>query len=202
MPYTLRPVDTDDEAPADLEVIVGFDDDLASEVTPITNRIRGLFTQIHPTLERVLGPKVQPPAVIELLTRFGGPQGLAKASRRQLVTATKIRAPRSWEKLVDAVIKALTEHTVSVPGTRAAELVLPQLATTVAGLVAQRAEAASQIEEMLDAHPLSKVLTSMAGIGLRTGTRILIEVSDGSSFPANSHVRLAPVPRRSGSSIR
>ncbi len=206
MPHALRRVDTGDEALADLEVIVGFDDDLAGEVTRIANRIRGLLTQIHPALERVLGPKVQHPAVIELLTRFGGPQGLTKATRRQLITATKTRAPRSYEKLVEHITKALGEQTVTVPGTRAAELVLPQLATTLSGLLAQRAEAAKRIEEMLDPHPLSRVLTSMPGIGVRTGARILLEVGDGSSFPTSGHLAayagLAPVTRRSGTSIR
>lgn len=148
MPHALRRVDTGDAALADLEVIVGFDDDLAGEVTRISNRIRGLLTQVHPALERVLGPRVQHPAVIELLTRFGGPQGLAKATRRQLLAATKTRAPRSYNQLLDAVTTALSEQTVTVPGTRAAELVLPQLATTLAGLLAQRAQAAKQIEEM------------------------------------------------------
>lgn len=206
MPHALRRVDTGDEALADLEVIVGYDDDLAGEVTRASNRLRGLLTQVHPALERVLGPKIQHPAVLELLTRFGGPQGLAKATRRQLIAATKTRAPRSYDALVDAVQQALAEQTVTVPGTRAAELVLPQLATTLNGLVAQRTQAAKQIEEMLDAHPLAKVLTSMPGIGVRTGARILLEVGDGTNFPTPGHLAayagLAPVTRRSGTSIR
>ena len=206
MPHALRRVGAGDEALADLEVIVGFDDDLAGEVTRVSNRIRGLLTQVHPALEHVLGPKVTHPAVIELLTRFGGPQGLAAATRRQLVAATKSRAPRSYDTLIDAVLDALTQQSVTVPGTRAAEVVLPQLAATLHGLLAQRAEAARQIEEMLDAHPLAAVLTSMPGIGVRTGARILLEVGDGSTFPTSGHLAayagLAPVTRRSGTSIR
>ncbi|BDH59797.1 hypothetical protein MTP03_47360 [Tsukamurella sp. PLM1] len=171
MPHALRRVDTGDAALADLEVIVGFDDDLAGEVTRVSNRIRGLLTQVHPALERVLGPRIQHPAVRELLTRFGGPQALSAATRRQLIAATKPRAPRSYQRLVDDVQAALTEQTVTVPGTRAAELVLPELATELTGLLARRAKAAEQIEAMLDAHPLAKVLTSMPGIGVRTGAR-------------------------------
>src|SRR5436305_3498546 len=58
---------------AELEVPVGFDDDLAGESTRVSNHIRGLLTQIHPALERVLEPKVAHPAVLELLSHCGGP---------------------------------------------------------------------------------------------------------------------------------
>ncbi|NED49718.1 IS110 family transposase, partial [Micromonospora aurantiaca] len=41
LPHTLRRVDVGDEALAELEVLVGFDDDLAGEATRVSNRIRG-----------------------------------------------------------------------------------------------------------------------------------------------------------------
>lgn len=56
MPHTLRDLAPDDETVAELHMLVGFDDDLAGEVTRTKNRLRGLLTQIHPSLERVLGP--------------------------------------------------------------------------------------------------------------------------------------------------
>lgn len=58
MPHTLRSIELADETIAELEMIVGFDDDLAGEATRISNRLRGLLTQIHPSLERVLGPRI------------------------------------------------------------------------------------------------------------------------------------------------
>ncbi len=46
----------------------------------------------------------------------------------------------------------------------------------------------------------------MPGVGVRTAARILIEVGDASSFPNAGHLAayagLAPVTRRSGTSIR
>lgn len=206
MPHALRRVDTGDEALADLEVIVGYDDDLAGEATAQANRIRGLLTQVNPALERALGPRVQHPAVLELLTRFGGPTGLRAAGKRRLLAVAKPRAPRSYQRLVGDILAALDEQSVVVPGTRATELVLPKRAAALASLLRDRAEAARQIEEMLDAHPLAQVLTSMPGIGVRTGARILLEVGDGSSLATPGHLAayagLAPVTRRSGTSIR
>ncbi|GAA2682368.1 Transposase [Actinosynnema pretiosum] len=78
LPHTLRPVDVSDEALAELDVLVGFDDDLAGEATRIANRIRGLLTGVHPALERAIGPRIAHPAVLELLSRCGGPTGIAK----------------------------------------------------------------------------------------------------------------------------
>lgn len=206
MPHALRRVDVGDEALADLDVIVGFDDDLAAEVTRVTNRIHGLLTQIHPALERAISGWIDHKAVLELLVRFGGPSGLRTAGRRRLTAVAKPRAPRIHAKIVDAITDALDQQTVVVPGTSAAELVLPKLARQLTELLAQRAETARQVEEMLDAHPLSPVLTSMPGIGVRTGARILLEVGDGSAFPTPGHLAayagLTPVTRRSGTSIK
>src|SRR5690606_24490972 len=60
VPHTLR-------SRRRLTVLVGFDEDLAAEATRTSNRIRGLLTQFHPSLERVLGPRLDHPAVTWLL---------------------------------------------------------------------------------------------------------------------------------------
>ncbi len=87
MPHTLRSIELTDETIAELKMIVGFDDDLAGEATRVANRLRGLLmTQIHPHLERVVGPRIQHPAVLTLLERFGSPAQIRKAGRRRLVT--------------------------------------------------------------------------------------------------------------------
>lgn len=99
------------------------------------------------------------------------------------------------ERLVKDTLAALDEQTVVVPGTQAADLIIPSLATSLASVLDQRKLLANRIEEMLEAHPLSQVLTSMPGIGVRTAARILIDI--GSAFPTAGHLAayagLAPV---------
>ncbi|MEV0750756.1 IS110 family transposase [Streptomyces sp. NPDC050273] len=206
MPHTLRELAPNDETVAELNMIVGFDDDLAGEVTRLKNRMRGLLTQIHPSLERVLGPRLDHPAVLFLLERYGSPAQLRKAGRRRLITMLKPKAPRMAERLVEDILTALDEQTVIVPGTEAAALIIPSLASSLAAVLDQRKLLASRIEELLEAHPLSQVLISMPGIGIRTAARILVDVGDGSSFASAGHLAayagLAPATRRSGSSIR
>ncbi|CAL9653376.1 IS110 family transposase [Streptomyces cellulosae] len=206
MPHTLRDLAPDDETVAELNMLVGFDDDLAGEVTRIKNRLRGLLTQIHPSLERVLGPRLDHPAVPVLLERHGSPAQLRKAGRRRLVTLLRPKAPRMAERLVADIFDALDEQTVVVPGTEASVLIVPSLAASLSAVLDQRKVLAARIEELLEEHPLSQVLTSMPGIGVRTAARILIDVGDGSGFATAGHLAayagLAPATRRSGSSIR
>lgn len=204
--HTLRRVDVGDETLAELEVLVGYDDDLAAEATRLSNRIRGLLTSIHPALERTLGPKVSHPAVLEILSRFGGPAGIRKASRRKLDSIAIQYAPRMGAKLIENILAALSEQTVAVPGSSAAETVLPRLADSLKTVLAQRKTIASEVEEILDAHPLAQVLTSMPGIGVRTAARTLLEIGDASAFKTSAHLAayagIAPVTHRSGTSIR
>lgn len=85
MAHTLRSLEAGDEITAELGVLVGFDQDLAAEATRTSNHIRGLLTQFHPALERVLSPRLDHPAVTILLERYGSPAALRKAGRSRLV---------------------------------------------------------------------------------------------------------------------
>lgn len=206
LPHTLRRVDLGEETLAELKVLAGFDEDLAAETTRISNRIRGLLTQIHPALERVLGPKLTTKQGLAVMTTFGGPQALAKAGKARLLKTITRANPRGAQELTEKILVALSEQSVVVAGTAAAEQVLPQLAASLSRTLDQRAELAAQIEKVLDAHPLAGVLTSMPGVGVRTAARILLDVGDASMFPTAGHLAayagLAPVTRRSGTSIR
>ena len=92
-----------------------------------------------------------------------------------------------------------------VAGTGAAGLVLPQLATALAQPRTSRDEVLVRIEELVEAHPLFELLTSMPAVGVRTTARILTEFV-GKDFASAGHLvsyaGLAPVTWRSGTSIR
>ncbi len=75
-----------------------------------------------------MGPRLQHPAVLTLLERFGSPARIRKAGRRRLVTLLRPKAPRMAERLVEDIFPALDEETVIVSGTEAAALIVPSLA--------------------------------------------------------------------------
>jgi hypothetical protein len=98
-----------------------------------------------------LGHKVSHPAVQELLSKCGGPTGLRRAGRRKLSALVASRAPRMGTRLVEAVLTALDEQTVTVPGTAAVETVLPRLADSLRQVLHQRDQVAAEVERILDA---------------------------------------------------
>ena len=128
------------------------------------------------------------------------------ATTDELLATTRPLAPRMAGRLVEAVKAALDAQTVVVPGTTAAATVLPHLARSLRSVHHQRDQVAVQVEEILDAHPLARVLTSMTGIGIRTSARIPLEIGDIAAFVTAgrlaAYAGLAPVTRRSGSSIK
>jgi transposase len=205
LPHALRSLRADDEQIAELAMLAGFDDDLHVSIVSATNRLRGLLTQIHPALERVVGPELDHAGTLELLMTYPSPEQLRSAGTDAITQAIATRSPRIAARLAAAVEDALDRQSVVVTGTAAAAEVVPRLAAQLLLLRDQRRQIEAQVERLVEAHPLSPVLTSMPGVGVRTATRILTEVV-GKDFPTAGHLAayagLAPVTRRSGSSIR
>jgi len=207
VPHTLRRLDVPSDAQADLAMLLGYDDDLAGQVTSAINRLRGLLVQIHPTLEKALGDNISHEAVLRLLIKTGGPDGMRKLSQARIDKELSKHAPRIHDRLAEQIWAGLTAQTVTVPGTSAAAKVLPGLAAQILQLRDQRAQIARDVEKVLDDHPLARVLTSMPGVGVKIAARLLAEIGgDVSAFPTAAHLAayagLAPVTKRSGSSIR
>jgi transposase len=205
LPHALRSIQLADESVAELSMLCGFDDDILQQMTATSNRIRGLLTQIHPALERVVGPHLDHPAMLDLLQYYPSPAAMKTAGTTRMANRLLKRAPRMGRRLAEEITQALNEQTVVVVGTNAAATVLPRLAEQLAALRRQRSEIAVVVEKLVKDHPLSPVLTSMPGVGVRTAARLLTEVA-GKHFDSAGHLAayagLAPVTRRSGSSIR
>ena len=168
MPHTLRAISTSDEDAAALSMLTGFDLDLARQVNQTANRIRGLYTQIHPALERVLGPWLEHDATLEVITAWPTPAELKRAGKARIDARLKKHGCRRHATWAGQIVSALELQSVTVAGTDAAATVLPHLARQLISLHSQRADVAAQVEALVEAHPLYEVLISMPGIGVRT----------------------------------
>lgn len=205
MPHTLRTVEVPEAQVAELSMLCGFDDDLAKQATATSNRIRGLLTQIHPALERVIGKHLDHVAMAELLVKYPTPAALRRAGETRIGALLRKHAPRAWKHWAKDITAALAAQTVVVSGTEAAGIVLPELARSLAQTRAARDAVLSRVEELVKDHPLHALLKTMPGVGIRTQARILTEVT-GKDFATAGHLAsyagLAPVTWRSGTSIR
>ena len=206
LPHTVGLVGTDDETLAGLGVLADYDDDLAAEATRLSNRARDLLLAISPALERVLGSRISHPAVLALLTAYPTPAALRAGGRRRLSRVVLPLAPRVGDRIIEEVLAALDAQTVVIPGTADSGRVLTGVTRALSATRTERRALAAECESRLDGHPLAGVLTSMPGVGVRTAVKLLTIIGDGSAFPTAAHLAayagLAPVTRRSGSSIR
>ncbi len=141
----------------------------------------------------------------ELLLTYPSADKLRKAGQARFSTLMARHAPRAGNRWTTDLFAALDEQTVVGSGTGAASIVLRQLAGMLKQLPTARDEDLTQVEELVEAHPLHVVLTSMPAGGARTEAHIITEVSVKEFKSAGhlaSYAGLAPVPWRSGTSIR
>ena len=195
-----------DELLAQLRVLNGYDADLATDATRLSNRLRDALTGISPALERVLGPRLHHPGVRDLLARYPAPQALAKAGRGRIESTIRKRSPRLAKALTVAVTQALGAQSVVVPVEAVMGRVISEVVVELDRTLERRKRLAADIEELFEAHPFGRILGTLPGIGPRAGSRILAEIGDGARFANGSRLAsyagLAPVTRQSGSSLR
>jgi transposase len=188
-----------------LRVLGGHDDDLAHDRTRTANRLRDMLLQASPAVERVLGDRLEHPAVRALLERYPTPSAMRAAGRRRLLKIVQPKAPRMGERLITELQAALESQTVTVPAEATIGRVVRDLAIELGRLAAAREKLAVEIEAVFLAHPQAPVLLSLPGIGARTGARILTEIGDVHRFPTAGHLAayagLAPVTKQSGRTI-
>ena len=207
MPHTLRAVTTSDEDAAALSMLTGFDLDLARQVNQTANRIRGLYTQTPPSprgrggaLAGRTTPSWRPVAA------WPTPADLKRAGKARIDARLKKHGCRRHATWAGQIVSALEHQTVVVAGTDAAATVLPHLARQLIAPRAQRADVATQVKALVEAHPLYEVLISMPGIRGPGRRRPCWPRPwarpPGTGAQLASYAGLAPVTRRSGSSIR
>jgi transposase len=143
--------------------------------------------------------------VRDLVAKYPTLSALRSAGRARIARTVKARSPRLAAKIVDAIIAALDAQSVTVPAEATIGRVIGELAVELDRIFARRDALAREIEEAFMAHPFGELLSSMPGIGPRTGSRILDEIGDGTRFADGdklaSYAGLAPVTRQSGKSV-
>ena len=208
MPHTLHAISTSDEETAALSMLTGFDLDLARQVNQTKGRIRGQpFTQTPPSPRDRGGAlagrttpswRSSPPGT--------APADLKRAGKARIDAKLKKHGCRRHATWAAQIGSALEHQTVVVAGTDAAAVVLPHLARQLIAPRAQRADVAAQAGDPGAGPPsLPGPDHPCPGSGVPAAAVFLAETL-GKTFDTGAHLAsyagLAPVTRRSGSSIR
>jgi len=160
---------------------------------------------LHAALERALGSRLAQAGVRDLLARYPTLTALRNAGRARITKVIKARSPRLAVKVTGTVMAALDAQSVTVPAEEATGWVIAELASELDRILARRDALAAEMEEVFLTHPFGELLSTLPGIGPRTGSRILAEIGDGTRFADGgrlaSYAGLAPVTRQSGKSI-
>lgn len=194
------------EERARLELLCGRDEDLRSDVTRTTNRLRALLTTHWPALETTLDRRFSSRAVLQMLTAYPEPTALQKAGKTRLVKFLRSRRVRKPEALVDKILDAIaSQHTV-VAGSATAGAIIGEVASDLERIIEKREAIEKEIEACFFALPEAPILLSLPGVGPRTGARMLVEIGDVARFATPSKLAsfagLGPSDRQSGTSIR
>lgn len=130
-----------------------------------------------------MGKHIDRGGALDLLVAAATPAALAAPGEIGIASVLAPHSPRLAETLPTKIVAALQAQTVVVPGTAEFGRVIAGVAAQLRDVRAERAALAADLKARLEAHPLSGVLTSTPGVGIRTSIKILPIVGDGSAFP-------------------
>jgi transposase len=188
LPHALRRIGHDEQITVELAVLAGYDADLATESTRLTNRLHDALLHVHPALERLLGKHFRRRGVLRLLAATGTPAAIAALGPANVKKVIAAGSPRMATTLPAQIQTALTEQTVTIPATEQYGRAIRGLATQLLAVMAERDGLATDLEALLATHPLAEIITSMPGVGSRTAIELLRTVGDGSTFPSAGHI--------------
>lgn len=205
-PSRIVPLIAVPEERARLELLCGRDEDLRSDLTRTTNRLRALLSTHWPALETTLDKRFSSPAVLQMLVAYPDPTALGKLGKARLVKFLKTRRVRKPEALVEKIFEAISSQHTVVAGSATAGSIVSEVAFELERIIERREAISKEIEACFFALPEAAILLSLPGVGPRTGARMLVEIGDVARFSTPSKLAsfagLGPSDRQSGTSIR
>ncbi|MFL5335023.1 MAG: IS110 family transposase [Geminicoccaceae bacterium] len=202
-PADFRPILLQDEAIAELRLLVSRRTDLVVDQTRRISRMRYLLNTIHPDLERVLDLTNAGPLL--LLTRYVTAAQIRAAKPKVIVRFLRSKDVRHPEALADAVYAAALAHpNIRLPAELATASLVREMAEEAVIARTRLAAIDRKLAELVQAHPDGALIRSLPGMGVVLTAELLAEAGDFDRFRSAaalaSAAGLAPVLRQSGKS--
>lgn len=165
--------------------------DVAAEATRLTNWLRDLLTQVHPALERVLGPRIHTEGAPSLIGRHGGPAGVPRSGSRP-TDANCLQGLPSRRRRAGGTVEAVLASRPSSFRHRCSETLLLNLAASVRDTSTNGRPSPLKWKPVLHAYPIADVLTSMPGVGVKTAAACCTKSATPNRFPPRATSSLTP----------
>lgn len=200
-----RSIASQDDALAELRLLVGRRGDLVVDQTRRVSRMRHLLNAIHPDLERALDLTNAGPLL--LLTRYVTAAELRAAKPKAVARFLRAKGIPAPEALVEAARAAARAHPdLKLPAEAATADLVREMAEEALACRARLATVDRRLAELVRNHPDGALVRSLPGMGVVLAAEFLAEAGDVSRFRSAaalaSAAGLAPVLRQSGKSAR
>jgi len=185
---------------AELKVLTGHRADLIAQRVATLYRLQALLTGISPALEGSVDLNRKGPLMV--LACWQTPAAIRHAGAHRIEALLRRGFVRNAAEVADAMVTAAHQQTVTLPGERAAALLVGQLASDILTLD-QRIDAVDDlVAEQLQHHPLAEIVTSLPGMGNLLTAELLVHTGGFSEYASPdklaAHAGLAPIAHDSG----
>lgn len=204
-PADFRPISLEDDALAELRLLVGRRGDLVTDQTRRISRMRYLLNSIHPDLERALDLTNAGPLLV--LARYVSAAEIRSARPKAIARYLRAKGARNAEALAETAYAAALAHpNLKLPAEAATADLIRELAEEAIACRVRLATIDRKLAELVEAHPEGALIRSLPGMGVILAAEFLAEAGDLSRFRSAaalaSAAGLAPVLRQSGKSRR
>ncbi|WP_233599686.1 IS110 family transposase [Micromonospora sp. M71_S20] len=194
-------LESTDRLLAELTVLTGYRADLVGQRVATLFRLQELLTGISPALERAVDLNRKGPMMV--LACWQTPAAIRHAGVDRITALLRRGHVKNAAQVAEAMVAAARQQTVTLPGQRAAAVVVGQMATEILALEQRIAAVDDLIADHLDQHPLAPIVASLPGMGPLLTAELLVHTAGMTEYdsPAKlaAHAGLAPVSRDSGS---
>ena len=199
----LAEITTPDELIVELSLLVAHRADLMADWVRGVNRLREMLTRVFPALERAFDYSTR--SALLLLTQYCTPATIREAGKAGLSEHLRSAGAHrpSIPGIVTKALAAAEAQTVSLPGEATTAALINRLARHLLDLDREIKDLDKLLTARFRAHPQSKIIESMPGMGPILGAEFLaITAGDlaafGSAARLATYAGLAPVPNDSG----
>ena|GEM_PF-4872774 len=130
--------------------------------------------------------------VRDLLAKYPSHAALKTAGRAKVARGLRDRSLRLADKVANDVMAALGTQSLTMPAEATIGRVISELASELDRLYARRDPLVAEVEEVFLAHPFGELLSTLPGIGPRTGQGSLLKWATAAA--SSTATSLPPTP--------